>query len=219
MDLFSFNPPHRGVIVGRKSYELEPLSIGILVQLQQDFGRLEVFQEAINQGQKNVYDEKYAGAVSGLAYILLKDKSDFKDLAGFRSKLFKAKPERYLACVGVINQVIGDSQPIRASEELVKTPDDGLDHFSRSYVLVAKAIGCSIEEFYGLTLRQINQIQEDVMYLKNLDREFEAAIHGAKLKKQATTASQFSEEDTAALDDFSKRRLEQMKNGNHNFTA
>ena len=74
----------------------------------------------------------------------------------------------------------------------------------------------SVDEFYTLTLRQIELISPEIDVLLKEELKFNADIHGAKIKfNQGKTVqpdqSQFSEEASKKLDELATKDFEDRK--------
>lgn len=209
-------------MIDNVSHGLGALSIKKLVLIQREFGDLERFQRMLSLANENIFREEFVFASSWLGYILLTEKEYFKNLRDFRLRFARQKLEIYQENVSVLIKVIEESQPIVArSKKDVSEGDE--NQFSRSYAYIAREIGLTVDQFYELTFRQINQILEDLNFLKKCDQAFMAQIHGAKLltppDNRPSAEINFTKREDEILRRHSRKRLEQMRNEGHCFKS
>lgn len=209
MDLFNFNPTPRFIRIEKKLLALKPFSIRILALIESEFGSSKAFQDRLQLATENIYKEKFASAISWLAYSLLQN-SKFESLIEFRAKFFREKTKNYFYNVETIFKVITDSQPLHQNikKDAGRTDDDADTFFSMCYVAIARELKYTIEQFYDLTLRQIIQIQLDLQHFKRQDLDFMAKLHGAKLSLPSSIQNfevPFSKKEDQILKNFAAK--------------
>lgn len=190
MDLFTFNPPNRNITIDGGPYELGPFSIKVMSLIHRRFGSVQNFQNVINgkREENGIYKKDFPTYIMWTAYTLLTEKDYFESQCQFGNRFVRQKQAVYEQNIDAIIETISDSQPVINFKDLSgrndgPVDDSAIDLFSRSYATIARDTGYTVEQFYNLTLRQINQIQDDLSFIKNQEREFQAGIHGAKIQK------------------------------------
>jgi hypothetical protein len=184
--------------------------------IQQKIG-FQDFWEILKIAQKNIFKPKFAYCAAWLIYELLENNDFYKNKKHFEKLFFGQKAEIYKKNIEALFKVIEDSQPKindKKASKIKEYNDENEKYFSKSYAIIAKEIGFTINQFYDLTLRQIRQIQEDLSSLKNQDLEFQANIHGAKVIKQSdnrpNSEINFSKKENKVIEDFAKKRMREM---------
>ena len=215
MDAFLFNPPKRSIIIDGIPHKMGVLSINKYNLIQNEYGGFEKLQEIFELSRKNINVPRFFIAATWLIYELIIDKTVFKSLYDFRGSC-KDQTE-YANNINVLFKIIEESQPKREEEKTkstAKLEKQNEDFFSRLYVSVSREIKYTVSEFYELTYRQINQIMEDILFHKNLENEFQAVLHGAKLDtKKEFKKEPLSKEDSNIFRQHAKKRMEQMRYG------
>ena len=215
MDAYSFNPPKRSIIIGGVPCKMGALSINKYNLIQKEYGGFEKLQSIFELSRKNINIPRFFIAATWLIYELIIDKTAFKNLTDFRSTCKSQK--EYLNNINVLFLIIKDSQPEEKEEKTksaVKLEKQNEDFFSRLYISVSREIKYTISEFYELTYRQVNQIMEDILFHKNLENEFQAALHGAKLDtKTNLKIEKISDKERIFFRSHAKKRMEQMRHG------
>lgn len=215
MNLLNFNPIKQEIQIGSALHGLNALSVKYMGLIQQKIG-FDDFWEILKIANTNIFKPKFAKCAAWLIYELLENNNLYRNKNHFEKFFFGQKAEIYKKNIEALFKVIEDSQPKSDGNKSSKGyNDENEKYFSRSYAMVAEKIGFTLDQFYDLTLRQINQIQEDLVYIKNQDLEFQANIHGAKMTKQRDNTPNseinFSKKDNKIIEDFAKKRVEQMK--------
>ena len=213
MDFFNFNPPNLAIEIFKKGktkhYELANVTIKVLCKIQRYLGDFKNFRDTLNIASKNIYNADFARLVVWLTHQLLIDKSF--TLSNFSKIYLDQKSNIYQKNVTILFAIIEQSQPKLDDIDIKKESD--IDAFTKCYAFISREINYTIDQFYNLTLRQVYQLQNDIIELKNQDYQFQASLHGIKLpyiKNQ--TKSSFSKKEDAELTKYAEQRLKDLRN-------
>jgi hypothetical protein len=220
MNLFDFNPPRQRIQIDSAFYVLNALSIKYMALIKQKYNTFRHFRSIFSIANKNIFKPQFALCAAWLTYILLEKNNFFKSAIHFEKKFFNQKTEIYTRNINALICTVNDSQPIHNVGQAIKNDNENQDEneedFSLLYIIISREIsGYTVDRFYDLTLRQINQIQKDLQKEKNQEIEFQAKIHGAKIVKRynnrLNSEINFSKKENDKIEKFAKQQMARMK--------
>lgn len=206
-----FNPPKKKLKIGKKSYQLDNLTLLKLSEIKDEVGELyEVFDKM----------RKTPLIIVKVFWILIIDKDQFEDdFKKFENAFLGtgSTPEHTKEAMDVLYAVIKNSMPLVINEKRRKDIDkiigdtkETVNCYVDFYDSIASRYGYTIEDFYNLTLRQIMMLLKKVSNKRHDELAIKAALMGRKIEDRVRL-EEIPEEQEKEQEDQARAALKRLQ--------
>lgn len=163
MRLEQFRPAKSRIIIGGEYHYLAPFSLGKMVDLAQFYG----IPDKVDLAVGIIQSDSVSGLdnILRLLYFFLEDQDNFPAFCKFKKTMMDelSSGKSIAEYHAVLMENIANAQPIYDRDDLerIDTESRRLDKkspnpdWSELYKRYASVIPCTIDQFYGLTMRQV----------------------------------------------------------------